>query len=102
MKLDMNKLNNLRSFDSYLDEQYGKENSVERKEFEAKAKAWYYAELLKDERKRQNITQKALAEQIGKKREYISALEKGQTDMQLSTFISIADALGLRFSLVLG
>ena len=100
MKLDMNKLNNLRSFDSYLDEQYGKENSVERKEFEAKAKAWYYAELLKDERKRQNITQKALAEQIGKKREYISALEKGQTDMQLSTFISIADALGLRFSLV--
>ena len=98
----MNKLNNLRSFDSYLDEQYGKENSVERKEFEAKAKAWYYAELLKDERKRQNITQKALAEQIGKKREYISALEKGQTDMQLSTFISIADALGLRFSLVLG
>ena len=100
MKLDMNKLNNLRSFDSYLDEQYGKENSVEREEFEAKAKAWYYAELLKDERKRQNITQKALAEQIGKKREYISALEKGQTDMQLSTFISIADALGLRFSLV--
>lgn len=102
MKLDTNKLSNLRSFDSYLDEQYGGENSVERKEFEAKAKAWYYAELLKDERKRQNITQKALAEQIGKKREYISALEKGQTDMQLSTFISIAEALGLRFSLVLG
>ena len=100
VKLDMNKLKDLRSFDSYLDEQYGEENSVEPKEFEAKAKAWYYAELLKDERKRQNITQKALAEQIGKKREYISALEKGQTDMQLSTFISIADALGLRFSLV--
>ena len=47
-----------------------------------------------------HITQKTLAEQIEKKREYISALEKGQTDMQLSTFISIADALGLRFSLV--
>ena len=100
VNLDMNKLKDLRSFDSYLDEQYGEENSVEPKEFEAKAKAWYYAELLKDERKRQNITQKALAEQIGKKREYISALEKGQTDMQLSIFISMADALGLRFSLV--
>ena len=100
VKLDMNKLKDLRSFDSYLDEQYGEENSVEPKEFEAKAKAWYYAELLKDERKRQNITQKALAEQIGKKREYFSAIEKGQTDMQLSTFISIAEALGLRFSLV--
>ena len=78
MKLDANKLKGLKSFDSYLNEQYGEENSVERKEFEAKAKAWYYAELLKDERKRQNITQKALAEQIGKKREYISALEKGR------------------------
>ena len=102
VNLDMNKLKGHKSFDSYLNEQYGEENSVEPKEFEAKAKAWYYAELLKDERKRQNITQKALAEQIGKKREYISALEKGQTDMQLSTFISIAEALGLRFSLVLG
>ena len=100
VNLDMNKLKGHKSFDSYLDELYGEENSVEPKEFEAKAKAWYYAELLKDERKRQNITQKALAEQIGKKHEYISALEKGYTDMQLSTFISIADALGLRFSLV--
>ena len=77
VNLDMNKLKGHKSFDSYLDELYGEENSVEPKEFEAKAKAWYYAELLKDERKRQNITQKALAEQIGKKHEYISALDKG-------------------------
>ena len=77
VNLDTNKLKGHKSFDSYLDELYGEENSVEPKEFEAKAKAWYYAELLKDERKRQNITQKALAEQIRKKREYISAIEKG-------------------------
>ena len=49
-----------------------------------------------------DMTQQELAEHIGKKREYISALEKGQTDMQLSTFLRIADALGLKFSLVLG
>lgn len=58
--------------------------------------------LLKDERKRQKMTQKALAEKIGKKREYVSSLEKGQTDMQLSTFLRIANALGLNFSLVVG
>ena len=102
LKLDKNKLAGLKTFDDHLQERYGDENSPERKEFEAKAKAWYYAELLKDERKRQNVTQKVLAEKIGKKREYISSLEKGQTDMQLSTFLRIADALGLRFSLVLG
>ena len=67
-----------------------------------KAKAWYYAELLRDERKRQKLTQQQLGERIGKKREYISALEQGQTDMQLSTFMLIANALGLRFSLVVG
>ncbi len=48
------------------------------------------------------MTQKVLAEKIGKKREYVSSLEKGQTDMQLSTFLRIADALGLQFSLVVG
>ena len=102
LKLDKNKLAGLKTFDDHLQERYGDENSPERKEFEAKAKAWYYVELLKDERKRQNVTQKMLAEKIGKKREYIYSLEKGQTDMQLSTFLRIADALGLRFSLVLG
>ena len=29
-------------------------------------------------------------------------VEQGQTDMQLSTFMLIANALGLRFSLVVG
>ena len=47
-------------------------------------------------------TQQQLGERIGKKREYISSLEQGQTDMQLSTFMLIANALGLRFSLVVG
>lgn len=47
MKLDNNRLIGLRSFDSYLNEQYGEENSVERKEFEAKAEDWYRTELYK-------------------------------------------------------
>lgn len=100
IKLNESKLTGLTTFDDVLQRKYGKEASKERKEFDAKSKAWYYAELLKDERKRQKITQLALAQQIGKKREYISALEKGQTDMQLSTFLQIANALGMRFSLV--
>ena len=85
-----------------LAESYGEKGTPSREEFEAKAKAWYFAELLRDERKRQKLTQQQLGERIGKKREYISALEQGQTDMQLSTFMLIANALGLRFSLVIG
>ena len=102
LKFDENKLSSLRSFDDVLQDKYGDSDSEARKDFDARAKAWYYAELLKDERKRQKMTQKALAEKIGKKREYVSSLEKGQTDMQLSTFLRIANALGLNFSLVVG
>ncbi len=100
IKLDEKKLAKLNNGSKHLTEKYGDKGSPSREEFEAKAKAWYYAELLRDERKRQKLTQQQLGERIGKKREYISALEQGQTDMQLSTFMLIANALGLKFSLV--
>lgn len=102
INLDESKLSKLSTASEHFDNKYGKEGTPNRKDFEARAKAWYYAELLKEERKRQNITQQQLGERIGKKREYISALERGKTDMHLSTFMLISTALGLRFSLVLG
>lgn len=102
LKFNEEKLAKLRTFEDHLREEIGESGSKARKDFDARAEAWYYAELLKDERKKQKMTQKALAEKIGKKREYVSALEKGQTDMQLSTFLRIANALGLQFSLVVG
>ena len=102
IKLDERKLAGLRTGSQHLTEKYGEKGTLSREEFEAKAKAWYYAELLRDERKRQKLTQQQLGERIGKKREYISSLEHGKTDMQLSTFMLIANALGLRFSLVVG
>lgn len=100
--LDKEKLSALTSFEDTMRERHGAPDSPERKAFEAKARAWYFAELLRDERKRQKRTQQSLAEETGMKRAYISALEQGQTDMQLSTFLQIAGALGMRFSLVVG
>ena len=82
-----------------LKEEYGASGTVKRDEFDAKSRAWYYAEVLKSARKTAGITQKQLAEKIGKKREYIAMLEKGDIDMQLSTFIMISDAVGLKFAL---
>lgn len=102
IKIGEEKWEKLPKVEDHLSEKYGPVGSASRKEFQAKAEAWYYAELLREERKRQKITQKELGERIGKKREYISALEQGQTDMQLSTFMLISNALGLKFSLVVG
>ena len=98
----LGKLAELKTGSQHLTEKYGERGTPSREEFEAKAKAWYFAELLRDERKRQKLTQQQLGERIGKKREYISSLEQSQTDMQLSTFMLISNALGMRFSLVVG
>lgn len=100
MKFNEEKLAKLRRANEHFDERYGEPGTQTRMEFENKALAWYYGEILRDKRKELKITQKQLAEKIGKKREYIALLEKGETDMQLSTFFNISQALGLRFTLV--
>jgi DNA-binding XRE family transcriptional regulator len=100
MKFNEEKLAKLRRADEHFDERYGKPGTQSRTDFENKALAWYYGEVLRDKRKELKITQKQLAERVGKKREYIASLEKGETDMQLSTFFNISQALGMRFVLM--
>lgn len=102
MMINPEKLKGMRTANALLDEEYGNNGTDTRREFNAKAQAWYYAELLREERKRQHISQVELANLIGKSRTYITALEKGQTDMQLSTFLMLSRALGMNFSLVVG
>ena len=96
IKINTNKLAQMDTANEMLEEKYGKMGSTSRDEFEAKAKAWYYAEVLKDARKKAGITQQQLADKIGKKREYVSLIEKGKTDMQLSTFLLMTEAVGLK------
>ena len=99
IKLDAKKLSKLPSFNEKLDREYGQKGTMQRETFDAKARAWYYAEVLKDARKAAGITQKQLAERIGKERSYIALLEKGETDMQLSSFLMISEAVGLKVAL---
>lgn len=98
-KIDINKLKHLPTAEDMFAKEYGAKGTVSRDEFDAKSRAWYYAEVLKNARKSAGITQQQLADKIGKKREYVAMLEKGETDMQLSTFIMISEAVGLKFAL---
>lgn len=97
--IDSTKLKNLPTAEDMFGKEYGEKGTVSREEFDAKSRAWYYAEVLKNARKAAGITQQQLADMIGKKREYVAKLEKGETDMQLSTFIMISEAVGLKFAL---
>lgn len=98
-KIDNDKLKNLPTVEDLFENKYGSKETTKREEFEAKSRAWYYAEILKNARKAAGITQQQLADKIGKKREYVALLEKGETDMQLSTFIMITEAIGLKLHL---
>mgnify|MGYP004537987095 CR=1 FL=1 len=98
-KIDMDKIKHLPTAEDMFANEYGAKGTVARDEFDAKSRAWYYAEVLKNARKSAGITQQQLADKIGKKREYVAMLEKGETDMQLSTFIMISEAVGLKFAL---
>jgi ribosome-binding protein aMBF1 (putative translation factor) len=97
--IDPKKLAELPTTEDLLIRQYGAKGTPSRIEFESKSRAWYYAEILKQARRSAHISQQQLADKLGKKREYIAILEKGETDMQLSTFIMISEALGLKFAL---
>lgn len=98
-KIDNEKLKSLQTIEDLFKEEYGEKGSVLRDDFDAKSRAWYYAEILKNARKEAGLTQQQLADKIGKKREYVALLEKGETDMQLSTFIMITEAVGLKMTL---
>lgn len=81
----MKKNKKLKTFEQHLTKQYGKIGTKKRDDFEVKAKAFVIGELLKEERKQANMTQDELASKIGAKKSYISRVENGKTDIQLST-----------------
>lgn len=99
-QIDITKIQSLPTADDLLTAKYGEAGSLSRDEFNAKSVAWYYADVLKNARKAAGLTQQQLADMVGKKREYIARIEKGDTDMQLSTFLQISEAVGLRFGLL--
>ena len=96
--IDDEKLKCLNSVDDLLDEKYGKLGTPTRDEFEAKAQSWYYGEILRDRRKQLKMTQQQLADKVGTARSYITRIEKGETDIQMSNFFKIARALRMEFS----
>lgn len=97
IQLDPAKLAQLPTTKQLLDEKYGAEGTPDREEFNAKAMAWYYGTMLRDRRRELKLTQREVAEQIGREQTYIARVERGKTDMQLSSFLRIAAVLGIQF-----
>jgi len=84
----------LTTFDEHLDSRYGPIGSKKRTEFEIKAKSFAIGEVIKEERRLAHMTQEELADKTGTKKSFISRIENGHSDIQLSTLYKLLE-LGL-------
>ncbi len=95
--LNPKKLENLTTFNDRLDEKYGKCGTTSRESFNEESLAWFYGNMLRDRRKELKLTQKQVAEKLGREQSYIARVENGKADIQLSSFFRIASILGIQF-----
>lgn len=100
-KAKENVLMNCTNLDELLDADFGKVGTPSREEFDKEAEAFCLAQSLKEERIRAGLTQEQLAVKIGTKKTYISRLENGKADIQLSTLFRIFEGLGRRVQLTI-
>ena len=97
------KIRNSKNFEELLDIEYGVIGNEKRDDFEKKAQYFIISETLKDARHEAKMTQEQLATKVGTKKSYISRLENGKCDIQLSTLYKIFEfGLGKRINLVIG
>jgi ribosome-binding protein aMBF1 (putative translation factor) len=90
------------TFDDHIENRYGKVGTASRTEFEIKAKAFAIGEVIKEERKLASMTQQQLAEKTGTKKSFISRIENGHSDIQLSTLYKLLEhGLGRKVSLTI-
>jgi len=83
----------------YLIAKHGAIGTPQRDKFNKEAISYVYGEILKEKRIEKKITQEQLAKKLNKNRTYITRIEKGETDLQLSNFMQILNALGLSFKI---
>ena len=92
----------LTTFDDHLEKRYGPLGSKQRTDFEIKAKAFAIGEIIRDERKNAKMTQEQLAEKTGTKKSFISRIENGHSDIQLSTLFKLIEiGLGKEINLTI-
>lgn len=93
-------IRNAKNFDELLDIEYGQIGTEKRDNFEEKAQYFVISEMLKEARREAKMTQEQLAIKVGTKKSYISRLENGKCDIQLSTLYRIFESgLGIRVNL---
>ena len=90
-------------FEDILIEKYGRKGSNARDKFDADSLAFRLGVMLKEARKEANLTQEELALRTGTKKSYISRIERGLSDIQMSTYYKLVETgLNKRLNVSIG
>jgi len=93
---------NFETINEMLNNKYGEIGTKERELFNRESILFMISELIKDERKKQKLTQEQLAKKIGTKKQYISRIENAKLDIQVTTLINIVEqGLGKHLNFIL-
>ena len=96
-------MKNVKTFDQLLEEKYGKNGNADRDHFDADSLAFRLGVMLKEARVEANLTQEELAEKTGTKKSYISRIERGLSDIQISTYYKLIEiGLGKHLNISIG
>ena len=89
---------NLTPIEDLIKEDFGAVGTPDRDQFEMECDAFIIGEQLKGERLKAGLTQEQLANRIGTKKSFISRVERGHADIQLSTLVKLFRGLGRHVS----
>ena len=84
-------MKNVIDFEDILIEKYGEKGTATRDKYDADSLAFRLGVMLKEARKNAMITQDELAKRTGTKKSYISRIERGQSDIQFSTYYKLIE-----------
>ncbi len=98
-----NNMKNITDFEDLLKEKYGEKGTPARDKFDADSLAFRLGVMLKEARKEAKITQEQLARRTGTKKSYISRIEQGKSDIQISTYYKLIEiGLGKHLNITIG
>ena len=84
------------SLDELVEVEMGPKGSPKRDLFDAETQEFFIAQTLREERIRAGLTQQQLADLMGTKKAYISRVETGKQNLNLTTLFRLFECLGKR------
>jgi len=96
-------MKHLTDFEDLLLDKYGEKGTPKREKYDTESLAFRLGVMLREARREAHITQEELAERTGTKKSYISRIERGKSDIQITTYYKlVVIGLGKQFNVSIG